>query len=73
MFLRYDALSGHGVEVRPHDDGLELIPQTKWSSKAQTNFRDFCLGIGLTEQESDELAGYATTISIMGAIKKAMS
>lgn len=72
MFLRYDALQAHGVEVRPHDDGLELIPTAQWPSKAQANFRDFCLGIGLTEQESDELADHATSISLMGAIKKAI-
>lgn len=73
MFLNYKELSARGVEVHPTEDGLELVAQNNWSQKATTNFRDFCLGIGLTEQESDELAGYAETIGMMGAIKKSIS
>jgi hypothetical protein len=72
MFIRYDALQAQGIEVRPHDDGLEIIPQKHWSKQAQVNFRDFCLGIGLDEKDSEDLASYAETVSVMGAIKKSI-
>lgn len=73
MFLSFEQLTARGVEVDVKDDGLYLTIKNRWPQKAITNFRDFCLGIGLTEQESDDLAGYAETIGMMGAIKKSMS
>lgn len=73
MFLSFEQLTARGVEVDVKDDGIYLTTQNHWPQKAMTNFRDFCLGIGLTEQESDELAGHAETIGMMGAIKKSMS
>ncbi len=73
MFLDYKELQARGVEVHATQDGLELTAQNHWPQKAMTNFRDFCLGIGLTDQESDELAGHAEIIGMMGAIKKSCS
>ena len=73
MFVNFKELEARGVETHVTPDGVELTAQNHWPQKAVTNFRDFCLGIGLTEQESDELAGYAETIGMMGAIKKSIS
>ncbi len=69
MFLSFKALTQSGVEVRPHNDGVELLPTVNWSREAIEYFDNLTTELSLDDHDRDTLSDTISDLTLMRTIK----
>ncbi len=69
MFLSFKALEQSGVEVRPHNDGVELIPTISWSQEAIEYFDNLSTELSLDDRDRETLSETICDLTLMRTIK----
>lgn len=73
MFLSFKALEQSGVEVKPRNNGVELLPTQHWSEQAIEWFEQFSAEIQLTDRDRDEVSEFVCDLTLMKVIKDCLT